>query len=123
MPRGGLRINLDAVCASTRDEYPDPKSMCSGLFGVLAYSFQPARHRWEPARPIADRMPDDGSLPRAKNPEDQCAASTTWKVICATAIAPRSLVTVTEARYIPPAGNVAAARGPMADCPSLNVHT
>jgi hypothetical protein len=45
VPRGGLRINLDAVCASTRDEYPDPKSMCSGLFGVLAYSFQPARHR------------------------------------------------------------------------------
>jgi hypothetical protein len=43
-----------------------------------------------------------------KSRENHCTAATTSKAICVTAIAPRSLVTVTDARYIPAIGNVAA---------------
>lgn len=43
VPRNGSAIDLNQVCATTRDNYRDAHNLCEQTFRAYAYSFVPAR--------------------------------------------------------------------------------
>lgn len=43
VPKNGLSIDLNQVCATTRDSYPDARSLCKETFRAIAYSFTSAK--------------------------------------------------------------------------------
>jgi hypothetical protein len=43
VPKNGFAVDLDQVCATTRDNYRDAYSLCKETFRGVAYSFAPAK--------------------------------------------------------------------------------